>query len=118
MLTLKYRPLQNRFNSSAFRYLRPFQKQEFHLSWFFFVDYLNSSPVTADQICEATKCDPQLSDILQFAQQGWPSRNLDGHHWPMLFEGKHQFSTNGFVERAVQVVKRGLRKIVCMRIFL
>jgi len=33
-------------------------------------DHLNSSPVSADQIREATKCDPQLSNILQFVQQG------------------------------------------------
>ena len=37
-----------------------------------------SSPVTADQIREATNCEPHLSYILQFVQQGWPSRSLDG----------------------------------------
>ena len=56
------------------------------------VDHLNSSPVSADQICEVTKCDPQLSNILQFVQQGWPSRSLDGVHWPMFFERKDQLS--------------------------
>ena len=39
------------------------------------IDHLNSSPVTADQIRAATKCDPQLSLVVQFVQQGWPSQS-------------------------------------------
>ena len=36
-------------------------------------DHLSNSPVTADQICECTRKDPQLAQIVQFVQQGWPS---------------------------------------------
>ena len=69
-----YMPTSMRW--AIFCYLRPFQKQEFHLSYM--VLLCGSSPVTADQIREATNCEPHLSYILQFVQQGWPSRSLDG----------------------------------------
>lgn len=36
-------------------------------------DHLSNSPVTADQIREYTRKDPQLAQIVQFVQQGWPS---------------------------------------------
>ena len=36
-------------------------------------DHLSNSPVTADQIRECTRKDPQLAQIVQFVQQGWPS---------------------------------------------
>ena len=36
-------------------------------------DHLSNSPVTADQIREHTRKDPQLAQIVQFMQQGWPS---------------------------------------------
>ena len=56
------------------------------------VDHLNSSPVTADQIREATKCDCQLSNVLQFVQQGWPRQSPDGSHMRMFFERKDELS--------------------------
>ena len=36
-------------------------------------DHLSNSPVTADQIRECTRKDPQLAQIVQFVQQGWPN---------------------------------------------
>ena len=36
-------------------------------------DHLSNSPVTADQIRDCTRKDPQLSKIVQFVQQGWAS---------------------------------------------
>ena len=36
-------------------------------------DHLSNSPVTADQIRDCTRKDPQLAQIVQFVQQGWPS---------------------------------------------
>lgn len=35
---------------------------------------LDSSPITADQIKDATRRDPELSLVSQFLQQGWPSQ--------------------------------------------
>ena len=37
------------------------------------VDHLDNSPVTAHQIQECTRKDPQLAQIVQFVQQGWPT---------------------------------------------
>ncbi len=37
------------------------------------VDHLDNSPVTAHQIQECTCKDPQLAQIVQFVQQGWPT---------------------------------------------
>ena len=47
------------------------------------VDHLNSSPITADQIKEATRRDPDLSTIHQYVQQGWPHRDaVESHLMP------------------------------------
>lgn len=35
-------------------------------------EHLANSPVTADQIREHTRKDPQLAQVVQFVQQGWP----------------------------------------------
>ena len=37
------------------------------------MDHLSNSPVTAHQIREGTRKDPQLAPIVQFVQQGWPN---------------------------------------------
>ena len=56
-------------------------------------DHLANSPVTADQIRLATRKDPQLSPIVQFVQQGWPSSSaehssfFDKRHELSLYEG-------------------------------
>ena len=56
-------------------------------------DHLANSPVTADQIRLATRKDPQLSPIVQFVQQGWPSSSaelssfFDKRHELLLYEG-------------------------------
>lgn len=39
------------------------------------VDHLNNSPVTAEQIKEATRRNPILTTVLQYVQQGWPHRD-------------------------------------------
>ena len=61
-------------------------------------DHLANSPVTADQISSATRKDPQLSLILKFVQQGWPSSYpdhtsiYDKRHKLSVFEGCLNYS--------------------------
>ena len=37
-------------------------------------DYMDNSPITADQVCSWTCRDPILAPVVQFLQQGWPSQ--------------------------------------------
>ena len=52
-------------------------------------DHLENSPVTADQISAATRRDPQLSQIVQFVQQGWPSSCTEPS---VFFDKRHELS--------------------------
>ena len=37
-------------------------------------DYMDNSPVTADQVRSWTRRDPVLAPVVQFLQQSWPSQ--------------------------------------------
>ena len=39
-----------------------------------FTTHLNDSPFTADQIKAASHRDPELSLVMKYVQQGWPSQ--------------------------------------------
>ena len=56
-------------------------------------DHLANSPVTVDQICLATRKDPQLSLIVQFLQQGWPSSSAE--HFSFLISDTSYRCTKG-----------------------
>ena len=56
------------------------------------VDHLDNSPVTAHQIKEYTRKDPQLAPIVQFVQQGWPSVCPDPDKFAPFFEKKAELS--------------------------
>ena len=56
------------------------------------VDHLDNSPVTAHQIQECTRKDPQLAQIVQFVQQGWPSTCPEPNTLAPFFEKRTQLS--------------------------
>ena len=58
------------------------------------VDHLNSSPITADQIKEATRRDPDLSIILQYVQQGWPHRDAIEKHVMPFYERRDELTVH------------------------
>ena len=58
------------------------------------VDHLNSSPITADQIKEATRRDPDLSLILQYVQQGWPHRDAVERHLMPFYERREELTVH------------------------
>ena len=58
------------------------------------VDHLNSSPITADQIKEATRRDPDLSSVLQYVQQGWPHRDAIGKHLSPFYERREELTAH------------------------
>ena len=55
-------------------------------------DHLSNSPVTADQIRESTKKDPQLAPVVQFVQQGWPSTCPSSDLLSSFFEKRNELS--------------------------
>ena len=40
----------------------------------FLLQYLHESPVTASDIYKWTKCNPLLSQVIQFVEQCWPNK--------------------------------------------
>ena len=58
------------------------------------VDHLNSSPITADQIKQATRRDPDLSTIHQYVQQGWPHRHAVPNHLMPFYERRDELSAH------------------------
>ena len=58
------------------------------------VDHLNSSPITADQIKETTRRDPDLSTIHQYVQQGWPHRDAVESHLMPFYERREELSVH------------------------
>ena len=45
-------------------------------------DHMSESPVTATQIRSWTRKDPELSLVVQYLQQGWPSKSSRGDTYP------------------------------------
>ena len=56
------------------------------------MDHLSNSPVTAHQIREGTRKDPQLAPIVQFVQQGWPNTCPDQGQLTPFFEKRTELS--------------------------
>ena len=56
------------------------------------MDHLDNSPVTAHQIQECTRKDPELAPIVQFVQQGWPSVCPDPDKLAPFFEKRTELS--------------------------
>ena len=55
-------------------------------------DHLANSPVSAHQIRDWTRRDPQLAPILQFVQQGWPSVCAEQDQLAPFFDKKTELS--------------------------
>ncbi len=65
-----------------------------HLEPALLATHLENSPVSAEQIAEATRKDPVLSTISQYVNQGWPRAAIPGQ--PQLsayFDKKNELST-------------------------
>ena len=56
------------------------------------VDHLANSPVTAHQIHDCTRKDPQLAPVVQFVQQGWPDACPDPDQLSPFFEKRTELS--------------------------
>lgn len=56
------------------------------------VDHLDNSPVTAHEIQECTSKDPQLAQIVQFVQQGWPNVCPEPDKLAPFFEKRTELS--------------------------
>ena len=57
-------------------------------------DHLANSPVSARQIRDWTRRDPQLAPILQFVQQGWPSFCAEQDQLAPFFNKKTELSVH------------------------
>ena len=55
-------------------------------------DHLSNSPVTATQIRDQTRKDPQLAPVVQFVQQGWPSSCREQDQFAPFFDKKTELS--------------------------
>ena len=55
-------------------------------------DHLSNSPVTATQIHDQTRKDPQLAPVVQFVQQGWPSSCREQDQLAPFFDKKTELS--------------------------
>ena len=55
-------------------------------------DRLSNSPVTAHQICDQMRKDPQLAPVVQFVQQGWPSFCREQDPLAPFFDKKTELS--------------------------
>ena len=56
------------------------------------VAHLESAPVSADQIAEATRRDPVLSTISQFVHQGWPRSTPNQPHLSSYLDKRNELS--------------------------
>ena len=55
-------------------------------------DRLSNSPVTAHQIHDQTRKDPQLAPVFQFVQQGWPNFCREQDPLAPFFDKKTELS--------------------------
>ncbi len=57
-------------------------------------EHLSNSPVTADQIAAWTTNDTELSSVVQFLRQGWPSTIPDDQklELKLFFKRQHELS--------------------------
>ena len=55
--------------------------------------HLEDSPVTADQIKAATQRDPELSQVMQYVQQGWPAQVPAESPLKLCFNRKDELSS-------------------------
>ena len=58
------------------------------------VDHLDSSPITANQIKEATRRDPDLSIVLQYVQKGWQHRSVIEKHLSPFYERQEELTAH------------------------
>ena len=59
------------------------------------MDHLSDSPVTARQIQECTRKDPQLAPIVQFVQQGWLNVCSDPDRFAPYFDKRSELLIHG-----------------------
>ena len=57
----------------------------------FATEILNSTPVSVNEIRTGTRCDPILSQVVKYVQQGWPNHNSE-QVFKLYFTGKDEFS--------------------------
>ena len=57
-------------------------------------DYMDNSPVTADQVRSWTRRDPVLAPVVQFLQQSWPSQ-VDSDLTPFFSEESRAVAIQG-----------------------
>ena len=58
------------------------------------LEHLDSSPITAAHIKEATRRDPELSTIHQYVQQGWPHRSAMETSLMPFYERREELSVH------------------------